>query len=868
MSAESIPPDSQPLATPPESSESTAAGPKSLPELLQALASADAAVRLEAAQELGRLEEGSSQARQALEQVAVQDNDDQVRQAALESLESPAYHQLQLQQSQLTMVDRRFIAHEIEQWQTDGLIPPHLARLLKLRYPLAAPTAKPALPAKPDEPRPTLAQTLLSETTIKVALYLGAFFIIAAAFIMAIIIAPLRLPILGVMTIGFLGAALVLKRRLPQVSFIFFLIFSFLLPIDAGVLLDLLAAPDWVKPPYWMVVAFGVAVVWGIGTLFYSSRFFSVLTLLGINAGMFQLGQWLDQGHHLTLFLIQAGTLLALGGVILLDRWQDRRFALPLFIAGQLQQVAILLISAGGLLVNWLDGDSVVSWLWLFISGTWFLGALFFALSHHYRPFVLLPIAATLALLPAPIFFCGVFASRAESVMPVVWGWATLLALGGEGLNKVPRAGLRLYSLYFIIASGLLYSVAAVGGLSDDVTSGVGYLVGAAIVYLGLNFYRHRWAIWAGALLAATVAYFASFAIPAVADYEFFEGFIALWPTVVLLAINLITRHRFPAQPSWSRPPLILSLLSGGVWLLALASTGYDHPARAAVAAGLFAIFLLVYALIDRRAAVGYGVTISLAISLGFLLLYLEQETWILPFVGLASIYFLSGFGMAQRNLLPDWGRMLRFSGLGLGALAALTAPIQGGVTAILGAALMATYFALEAFRQRNVWLGLPANLLYLVAYFTLLLHLDVEQPQFYSIGAALLGLIMHYLLVRSGSNMGAFVIGLMSQVVLLGTTYVQMMANQSLSFFAVLFFQALAVLVYALVVRSRSLLIGPLIFIVLGVISAAFTVLAGIPVIILIGCTGALLLLLGVVALVMREQLLKVTGKLSGWRA
>jgi hypothetical protein len=49
-------------------------------------------------------------------------------------------------------------------------------------------------------------------------------------------------------------------------------------------------------------------------------------------------------------------------------------------------------------------------------------------------------------------------------------------------------------------------------------------------------------------------------------------------------------------------------------------------------------------------------------------------------------------------------------------------------------------------------------------------------------------------------------------------------------------------------------------------------SVLAGIPALILVGCTGLLLLILGSVALIMREQLLSVTSRLGerlgGWQA
>lgn len=134
------------------------------------------------------------------------------------------------------------------------------------------------------------------------------------------------------------------------------------------------------------------------------------------------------------------------------------------------------------------------------------------------------------------------------------------------------------------------------------------------------------------------------------------------------------------------------------------------------------------------------------------------------------------------------------------------------------------------------------------------------------------MGFIMHYFLVRSGSNWGAFFTGLLSQVILLGTTYVQMFATEEILYFFVLFFQALVVLGYGLVIRSRSLVLAPIAFVVLGVITVALSVLAGIPALVLVGCTGLLLLILGIMALALREQLLVVTNRLGerlgGWQA
>jgi hypothetical protein len=872
-----LPPASTQL---PEASSQPDTAP-ALADLSNDLTNPEAATRLEAIQQLGRLQTPERPLLRTLERVAAQDDSPAVREAALLALATPAYRTLQQQDNRLPLALRRSILTEIERWTVDGLLPVHLAQLLQQRYnfdqPGAAPTAAPT--AAPAVPRPTLTQVLLSETTIKVALYLGAFFVVAAAFILAAIFDVLRLPLLGLATVGFVGAALALKQRLPTASFVLFSVFSFLLPIDAAVLLDLFDVGPKVSLLYWTATSVLLSLVWAGGTFLYRSRWFSLLALGASSLAMLLVGRWLERSPHLDLLLIQLPTLAALGGKVILERWQDRRFALPLFILAQVQQLILLGVSACLVLVALVDQNLPGEAWWAVIALTWLLAVLFYVLSQRLTAFGLFPPLAVAALGPAPLFFSGVFSPTWQAVMVLAWLWGTILALGGEGLGWVKWPGSAVYSLWLVIASAGLYLLAAGGGLWDRVAFGLGYLSGTAVVYLGLTLYRPRIWLWSATLLAATAAYFAVFFLPSLESYDFYPGFILLWPVLALASLGLALRHGWQAHRRWYLPPLLLAGLVAGATLLTLLTTGFEEPGRATIALVIIAAFLALFGLIERKAWIGYGATATLALGLGFGLVWLEQaqwiefqEQWMLPFVGLASLYYWAGAVPAWLGRSGGWAKVLRFSGLGLGAVVALSAPIQGGTSGVIGAALVATYFALEAFRLRQVWLGVPANLLYLVAYFTLLLELDVSQPQFYSVGAALLGFIMHYFLGRSGSRAAAFLAGSLSQLILLGTTYIQMFSTEQILYFFVLFLQGLVVLVYGLVVRSRSLVLAPIILVVLGVITVALSVLAGIPALILVGCTGLLLLLLGIGALVLREKLLAVTNRLGerlgGWQA
>jgi hypothetical protein len=260
----------------------------------------------------------------------------------------------------------------------------------------------------------------------------------------------------------------------------------------------------------------------------------------------------------------------------------------------------------------------------------------------------------------------------------------------------------------------------------------------------------------------------------------------------------------------------------------------------------------------------GY-VTLSLfALSAYFALEQLGRTDWLWPLIVLATIYYTAG-----RVLRTKWGDVLRISGLGLGVLVSLDGALRGtGIWSGVPVAIAATLFAAEAFLRRDVWLALPANALYLLAYFMVLDALQVDKPQFYSVAVAAVGLLTHYLLLRAGSRMGAFGIGLLSQLVLLGTTYVQMVITSNPVYFTVLFLQALVVLGYGVLIRSRSLVVAPIAFAVLGVATVVYGLLRGMSLVILIGCTGILLILLGTTGLFLRERVGTWRRRLGEWNA
>jgi hypothetical protein len=254
------------------------------------LHSPDTAPRLEAVEKL--LASGSAVAPlvHALEQTVLSDPDPQVRETALRALSEPHLQAAQREMAQVSSSGRQFMLREIDLLEKDGLISSQQAGLIRGRYALPGairPAATQAGGEKP--PAPSLSQVLLSETSVRIALYLGAFFVVAAAFILAALVEVARLPILGVTTLAFLAAAAGLAPRLSLASFVLFAVGALMIPIDAGVLANQLSFSAQTRDFYWAGVAVLDGVVWAFGTRFYRSRLFSILAFLSLGLALFSL---------------------------------------------------------------------------------------------------------------------------------------------------------------------------------------------------------------------------------------------------------------------------------------------------------------------------------------------------------------------------------------------------------------------------------------------------------------------------------------------------------------------------------------------------------------------------------------------------
>jgi hypothetical protein len=1059
-----------------------------LNEILSGLQSDDAVNRLDAIARLKSVTFSSEALRNELEKLAVNDSDENVRKDALAALDLPAQRNVRRHFNKLDQSSRRVLLQEITDWEKLNLLKKDHADALRRRYdfdfaPPPAPkpdsaqsavttpeqSPAPQAPPEPAGARPAFLQNLLSETNIKISLYLGAFFVVASAAILGAFVDIFRIPLLVTGTIIFGGLSVAIRKRLPQPGFALFIVFSFFLPITANVVENTLDLSATFSAAYWIFVSLFMTVVWGGGTWLYTSRLFSVTAFISFVTAFYRIGDIFHAEPEFFAAMTGLAALAGLAGVWALKKWWDAKFALPLFLAAQLLQVGILATYQIGFMFEF--GDMFTSPLWnLLLVLTWGFAFIFYIFSNLLFPFLLFPwiAAGTLILIPWLVNAAFETNTITSTITFVIWG--LIISAVSEAARKFESG--RKYSLPVLLASIPVVTAAVTSGFSHSATLGFITALLAAFIYGILRFIRRspRGWLWALSLINFTAAYFAFFNLPALEKANVFEGYQLLGLSLLFLTLELLLRK---AERAWNFSPRIF-----GAFFTLTASISFiaEGTERAAIGFAVLTVFFVIYTAIQHKAVYGYLPAAFLALTIFFTLDHFELDTWLPALTGLAALYFIIGTGKSiwsamlrysglilgtiialaalftfketgsfgwyalvvgllfaaemvlsrngwfeigvpimftiggflilrdfnfervthhvlayslvwiltdllahltfpnprplkmivriigglfammsygflltesdasfaatgfgiftllflivsllyrQPNLfyafsltLPlfvtflfrsfditkwihpvifvamayyaigyflrltrseraiGWDTTLLFSGLGIGVIVSIAAPAFSGVDAALPVAFAATLWAVEAFWQKNVWLGFPANGLYLLAYFIILIQLNADQPQFFSMGAALLGMIQHYLLTRAESKTGTFIMGMVSQLTLLGTTYIQMVSNgsQGLIYFVALFFQAIAVLVYGVIIRSRSLTFTPIAFLVLSVMSViyilVYDLLDAITTILMVGCTGILLLGLGIAAVMMRERITKLGERLSDWKA
>lgn len=710
------------------------------------------------------------------------------------AVQKSALHALSLKTSQvvasnlssLPKYDRGVILAEISKWRKAGLLNQEQAEVISRRYdfdiihgtPIKKPAAQsveipgavaqteplqPAVPApvadtvtptpsaepkvvhppKPVSQRPSLTQVLLSETSIRIYLYLGAFFVIASAAILAALVEAARLPILLVATLIFAGGAFGIKKRLLQPGFALAVVFSFLLPIDAGVMADMFNLSARGNDLYWSGVFLLMAAVWGFGTWFYESRMFSLASFAALILALVRVDAATALPIDWTVFTFGAAGLLALVFVRALQNWKDRKFALPAFLSAQVLQAAVLFMSVTYIAIN-LVGSDASPGKWTAHALTWLFAASFFAVSNLLVPVFFFPWAAVASLFLIPWLFLSSLDLPASAKIAGFGIWGALMAFASEAAKRSKQTEAQRYHYPLLAVSLPLFAVSAVWGLIEGASHGFAALLATGIVYTLVHYLRPRWYVWTVALLAFLGAYFTFFALPFMQKTDVYLGYQLLIASVLLLLPELFSKEPLASERPWKLPALSLGMVLASLNLyLAHIFLLEEHIyfSRAAFTVGVYALLFAAYARHFKQPLIAYLATASLALTVVYALAHFELDLWLPSLTALSVVYSIAGYLLRRNESLKTWGAMLTNSGLSLGAvislLAVLTFKPAGGWYALV----IAVLFIVDMFTRRksNLEPFIPA--LVTISLILFLNDLNVQETAYYLFGSSLIWL-------------------------------------------------------------------------------------------------------------------------------
>lgn len=730
---------------------------QTLDRLLAELRSGDPSRGLAAIRELNNLTFSSRAIVRELERLALT-GEGQVPLAALLALSLPASLNVAAESTRVARADRRWILQEIEKWANDDLIQGSQAEVLKRRYdfdlrksppisPFPAPLQPPAVneqaaspePAQPEiqapaseprtmvpkGPRPSLMQTLLSEASIKLYLYLGAFFVIASAIILAALVEAARLPILAAATLAFGAGAFILRVRLPQPSFALFIVFSFLLPIGANVLGANLEIRGPGQSLYWSIVLLGMAVIWALGTWLYDSRLFSVVAFVSFSLALYEAAGIFDPPVELNTFLMLLGSLFGLAGVELLRRWKDSGFAAALFWTIQAQTGLLLLVSLITASLRTFESDPA-STLWLLVGITWIVAVVFYILSDRMLPGVPFIYAAVVALLPLPWFFLSAVGASDLMYAFGFAGWAMMLAIGSEAAFRVPHGRIQRAHWPLLIGSVPMF----LGAISSALVLASPYIfVGVfaimALAYGALHLLRARWYVWSAALLSGLAAYIFLFTLPRVEPLGVPFVFQLLSASVLLVTPELFARSPLSDASASRWPALLLGVfvaLSG--MLLALTEVG--QPGRGLIVWLVYAVLFSLHAIHSRQTWLVYPAVTAAVLTIVHWLWYLSLDLWLPALTGFSILLYAAGATLRRRGGFADWSRPFANSALALGMILTISALADSDAAGGWYLLAIAAVFAVDTLARPLPQLELVVESTLSIAMYLILRAFDV----------------------------------------------------------------------------------------------------------------------------------------------
>ena len=774
---------------------------ETLKRILAGLKSADATDQLAAIQELETIRYSSEAIITQLEKLAAL-GEGAVQKFALAALNLTTSQFIASKHSDISKPSRTLILREIDDWQEDGLLEAQRAETIKRRYdfdikpgvpikaiapqaveakpaqpitpapspepapdasgdqrfdelsastqgkPLPAPQplpAQPISPPKPAAPRPSLTQVLLSETSVRIYLYLGAFFVIASAAILAALVEAARLPILLIATFTFAAGAVGFKRRLPQPSFAFAVIFSFLLPIDAGVVADLLNLSARANDAYWSAIYILMAGIWAFGAWFYESRMFSVASFMALTGSGIWLGNALTLSNDWVVCSMGFSGLIGLFGTAFLKNWKDQKFAQPLFFTAQILQGFTLLISFGTLAVNVFE-SAVAPNIWIAHTLTWLFAASFYAASDLLIPFLFFPWLSAASLLFIPGLFLSAFNATAPFQILGWWVWGALIGLCSELAQSAKYERVQKYNFPLLTVSLLVFLVAIFWGMIESIQYGFGTMLGTFIVYTLIHALRLRWYVWGTALVSGLGAYFAFFALPFMQEAGVHFGYQLLGASLLLLIPEIFFKAPLTFTRQWNWPPTALGILVLGYSLLFTHISlieGGIYFAYAALIMGVYTLLFAAHTLRFKQPLIGYLATTSLALTIVYALTSYKLDYWLPALTTLTAVYYIAGYLLARKEQTQRWCGLFINSGLTLGMIisfiAVFTLKPSGGWYALVIAAL----FAIELFTRRNMYLELLVETLMSIALIITLNDFKVSDIAYYLFGLSLVWLAL-----------------------------------------------------------------------------------------------------------------------------
>ncbi len=737
-----------------------------LNEIFTSLKSNDDVAVIHAIGALTEVNFSSEAVRNQLEKLSTQSENKDIRMAALSALSLPAQRNVRGRANKLQRGDRYVILQEINEWEKGGLLEKENAEVIRRRYDFDFAPPTPPAPAttqaasvnaeanapaegkqtanraerrEPEAPRPTLLQTLTSEASIKVYLYLGAFFVIAAAAILGAAIPELRLPILILGTLIFGGLAVAIKKRLPQPSFALFIVFSFLLPITANsieeTLRQALNISNAFSAGYWVFVFFIMAVVWSGATWLYESRLFSVTAFGSLLLAALRVGNVFEAEAEFFTAMSGLTAVAGLAGYWLLKKWKDAKFALPLFLAVQGAQGIILLVSISIFGINTFEITNT-SPLWhLGTFVTWGLAFVFYVLSNILLPFLFFPWLAVGTLIPMPWFLAAAFDLESFGSTLLLLFWGAMLAVTSELTHRIERT--QKYSLPALLASMPTLALAVITGFANSTAMGMTAAFGAAVFYTALHLLRTRWWLWSLALLNFIIAYFAFFELEFIQKLDIFFGFYTLLLSILFLLPDLFLKKDFRANIEWRMPPRI----AGALFTLftSIAICFHDESGLVAICFAVYTLFFAAYALAQRRAIFGYLPAAYLPLTILFALDHFNVDAWLPALTGLAVFYFIIGAAIRARE---SWAKVFRYSGLVLGVLLSFTALIQQKEFGGWYALVIGLLFIAEMYLSRSGWFEVGAPVLFTLGASLILQDFNVFEASYHLLTFSLIWLL------------------------------------------------------------------------------------------------------------------------------